>query len=70
VSRSAALRDALGLLLESGAPRVVVVDEDARPVGLLDLPAIQTASAPERDETASPPSPAPDLGAVGLGPPA
>ncbi len=37
------LRDALGVLLESEAERVVVVDEDARPVGTLDLGAIQRA---------------------------
>ena len=46
VPRSARLRTALGVLLESGAPRVVVVDEDARPVGTLDLRAIQAASVP------------------------
>ncbi len=45
VPRSASLRIALGVLLESRSPRVVVVDEDARPVGLLDLRAIQAAGA-------------------------
>jgi osmoprotectant transport system ATP-binding protein len=47
VSRSARLRAALGALLESGAPRVVTVDEDGRPVGTLDLRDIQRASDPE-----------------------
>ena len=46
VPRSARLRAALGVLLESGAARVIVVDEDARPVGTLDLAAIQGASTP------------------------
>ena len=35
------LRDALGTLLESGAQRVVVVDDSSRPIGTLDLAAIQ-----------------------------
>lgn len=46
VPRSARMRTALSTLLESNAPRVVVVDEDARPVGTLDLRAIQAASVP------------------------
>ena len=46
VAVSARLRVALSTLLESGAPRVVVVDEDGAPVGILDLRAIQDASVP------------------------
>jgi len=46
VARSGRLRTALATLLESGATRVVVVDEDARPIGQLDLAAIQAASVP------------------------
>lgn len=46
VPRSARMRTALSTLLESNAPRIVVVDEDARPVGTLDLRAIQAASVP------------------------
>jgi len=46
VARSASLRTALSVLLESGLPSVVVVDEDARPTGVLDLVAVQAASAP------------------------
>jgi osmoprotectant transport system ATP-binding protein len=44
VPRTARLRTVLALLIESGAPRVVVVDEDGRPIGQVDLPAIQAAS--------------------------
>ncbi|MDP9365899.1 MAG: ABC transporter ATP-binding protein [Chloroflexota bacterium] len=46
VPRSSRLRAALSALLESGAARAIVVDEDARPVGTLDLRAIQDASSP------------------------
>jgi len=52
VPRSARLRPALATLLESGAPRVIVVDEDARPIGQLDLAAIQAASVPRTGATA------------------
>jgi hypothetical protein len=41
----ARLRHALSLLLESGAPRLIVREAD-QPVGYLDLPAIQAASIP------------------------
>ncbi|MCC6312812.1 MAG: ABC transporter ATP-binding protein, partial [Thermomicrobiales bacterium] len=54
IERGAKLREALGLLLESGAPRLIVVDEDARPVGVLDLPAIQAASATAPEPAAAP----------------
>jgi osmoprotectant transport system ATP-binding protein len=47
ILRTETLRTALTSLLESGAERLVVVDGDARPVGLLDLRAIQLASAPD-----------------------
>ncbi|MDQ3468015.1 MAG: ABC transporter ATP-binding protein [Chloroflexota bacterium] len=53
VPRAARLRAALSLLLESGAARVVTVDDDARPVGTLDLRAIQRASDPEVGEETS-----------------
>ena len=46
VPASAQLRTALSVLLERGAERVIVVDDDARPVGTLDLRAIQEASVP------------------------
>ncbi len=46
VPHSARMRTALGTLLESGAPRLLVVDDDAAPVGTLDLRAIQDASVP------------------------
>ena len=39
------VRPVLSMLLESGAPRVVVCDE-GKPVGYLDLPAIQAVSIP------------------------
>ena len=44
IARSADLRAALGLLLESGAANAVVLDEDARPVGTIDLATIQSVS--------------------------
>jgi len=47
VARSAPLRVALSVLLESQANRIVVVNEDAQPVGTLDLRAIQLASSAE-----------------------
>ncbi len=53
VPRSARLRTALGVLLERGAPRVVVVDEDARPVGQVDLVAFQAASVPRSGSAAA-----------------
>ena len=46
VPHAAPLRAALSVLLESGTARVIVVDDDARPVGTLDLRAIQELSAP------------------------
>jgi len=52
IARSTNLRTALGILLESGAPQVTVVDEDARPVGTLDLATIQASSAPEPESVA------------------
>ncbi|CAA9537933.1 MAG: ABC transporter, ATP-binding protein (cluster 13, osmolytes) [uncultured Thermomicrobiales bacterium] len=44
VTRSAALRDALGTLLESHEDHLTVVDEDARPIGTIDLETIQAVS--------------------------
>ncbi|CAA9566806.1 MAG: ABC transporter, ATP-binding protein (cluster 13, osmolytes) [uncultured Thermomicrobiales bacterium] len=44
VTASQNLRTALNLLLDCGAPRLVVVDADARPIGTLDLEAIQQAA--------------------------
>ncbi len=42
------VRPVLSLLLESGAPRVIIHDDGA-PVGYLDLPAIQAVSIPHYD---------------------
>jgi osmoprotectant transport system ATP-binding protein len=42
------LREALSVLLEGKADRLVVTDDDGEPVGTLDLGAIQRASAPDR----------------------
>ena len=53
VPRSARLRTALGALLESGGRQVIVVDDDANPVGTVDLKAIQEASAPEMEGAAA-----------------
>ena len=53
VATSTNLRTALGVLLDSGAPRLIVVDDDARPVGTLTLKAIQrltVATSPEETE--------------------
>ena len=49
VRRNATLRTALSQLLESGAPRLVVIDENARPVGTLDLDALQDASVADQE---------------------
>jgi osmoprotectant transport system ATP-binding protein len=61
VLRSASLRVALAHLLESGADRLAVVNEDERPVGVLDLQAIQDASVPDPPaapaEGSTPPAP-------------
>jgi osmoprotectant transport system ATP-binding protein len=46
ISRTADARTALSHLLESGLDVITVVDEDARPIGSLDLAAIQAASLP------------------------
>ena len=40
------VRPVLSILLETGAPRVIVNDE-GEPVGYLDLPAIQAVSIPQ-----------------------
>jgi hypothetical protein len=40
------VRPVLSILLETGAPRVIVRDE-GEPVGYLDLPAIQAVSIPQ-----------------------
>ena len=50
VRRNATLRTALSRLLESGADRLVAIDEDARPVGTLDLRALQAASIADEEE--------------------
>ncbi len=46
------VRPALTLLLEEGAPRVIV-EENGVPVGFLDLAAIQRASVPRVDGSAA-----------------
>ncbi len=53
VPRSARMRTALSTLLESNAPRIVVVDDDANPVGTLDLRAIQAAAVPRVGDQAA-----------------
>jgi osmoprotectant transport system ATP-binding protein len=63
VNRTANLRAALGTLLESGRPSVTVIDEDAHPVGTLDLQSIQAASVPLPAESSSVPA-----GALGVPP--
>jgi osmoprotectant transport system ATP-binding protein len=50
ISRMSDLRTALSLLLESGQEVVTVVDEDARPIGSLNLGAIQAASLPGAEQ--------------------
>ncbi|MGH2531815.1 MAG: ABC transporter ATP-binding protein [Thermomicrobiales bacterium] len=47
ISATSDLRTALGLLLESRAPALTVLDNDDKPVGLVDLEAIQSASGPQ-----------------------
>ncbi len=58
ISRHGMLREALALVLETGAPQLVVIDEDANPVGLLGLRDIQQASVPvaEPHRTAAAPA--------------
>lgn len=53
VPTTASLRTALGTLLESGQSRLTVVDDDAHPVGTLDMTAIQAASVPTPDDPVS-----------------
>jgi osmoprotectant transport system ATP-binding protein len=50
IARSADARTALSRLLESGSRTLMVVDEDGRPAGSLDLAAIQAASVPGAQE--------------------
>ncbi|MBA3415794.1 MAG: ABC transporter ATP-binding protein [Chloroflexia bacterium] len=59
ISRRAMLRDALELLLEGGAPQLVVIDEDANPVGTLRLADVQAASAPTQSAAELAPAPVP-----------
>lgn len=59
VRRNATLREALAALVDSEASRLVVIDSDARPVGTIDLAAIQDASsvdAPSDELPLAPPS--------------
>jgi osmoprotectant transport system ATP-binding protein len=51
IRRTADARSALSLLLESGSKALTVVDDEARPVGSLDLAAIQGASVPTAEAT-------------------
>jgi osmoprotectant transport system ATP-binding protein len=51
IARTANARTALSRLLESGTRTLTVVDEDDRPVGSLDLTAIQVASVPGAPES-------------------
>lgn len=54
ITFSAFLRDALSILVEQGAKRLIVVDQDAKPSGALTLASIQRAAAiPEEDEGAA-----------------
>ena len=50
ISRWAFLRDALARLVDSGADRLVVLDEDGHPTGTLTLRAVQRAAAPPASE--------------------
>ena len=45
ISGSAALREALSLLVDSGKPQLVVLDEDGHPAGQLSMASIQRAVA-------------------------
>ncbi len=54
VSASAFLRDALSMLVESGVPQLVVLDEDGHPAGTLTMASIQRAAAPPEVEAPEP----------------
>ena len=56
VSSHAYLRDALSMLVDSGLPRIVVLDEDGHPAGTLSMDSIQQAAAPPQ---VAAPEPAP-----------
>lgn len=50
IGRSAYLRDVLGVMAESGAPYLVVTDDESNePVGTLSFESIQRAAAPVKD---------------------
>ncbi len=53
ISQWVFLRDALSQLVDSGADRLVVVDEDGHPVGTLSLRAVQRAAAPPSPDKSS-----------------
>lgn len=50
LSRAAPLREALSVLLEGRANRLIITGDDDEPVGTLDLRAIQRASAPAQQD--------------------
>jgi osmoprotectant transport system ATP-binding protein len=54
ISASVFLRDALSMLVESGLPQLVVLDEDGHPAGTLTMASIQRAAAPPEVETPEP----------------
>jgi len=58
VSAKAMVREALEALLERDAPQLVVIDEDANPVGTLRMGDIRAASAPVRAGDEAAPAPA------------
>jgi predicted transcriptional regulator len=41
------LREALGVLVESGAPYLIVQDDDGKQIGSLSMNAIQRAASPQ-----------------------
>ncbi|MDQ4100056.1 MAG: ABC transporter ATP-binding protein [Chloroflexota bacterium] len=55
ISQGAFLRDALSRLVDSGADRLIVVDEDGHPSGTLSIRAVQRAAVPPSTDDSSPP---------------
>ncbi len=51
------LREALSVLLEGKAPRLIITNEEDEPVGTLDLHAVQRASVPNHEDAPQPADP-------------